>query len=171
MTGKSIRPRPGVYNGIQFRSQLEIAWAKWMDGMQLAWEYVDESAYDFFVMGLFPNQPSRAFFLETKPPDAELCSAAIAKLMQLKHPVEDGQPALIIGHPTECYGTRAKMLVMLKCDVRGRHDLYAPLINCQLYVMIDGWWRSLLPKQQVIVVTCGDDEDCRWLSGIACREP
>jgi hypothetical protein len=42
-----IKPKPGIYNGVRYRSQLEISWAKWFDEVGVEYEYIDTSTHDF----------------------------------------------------------------------------------------------------------------------------
>jgi len=44
-----IKPKPGVYRGVQYRSQLEIAWAKYWDSNGIEYTYIDEPHADFRI--------------------------------------------------------------------------------------------------------------------------
>lgn len=59
---------PGEYGGVEFRSQLEIGWARWLDDMGVAWLYEEPVPG---VMGYLPDFKmwfgNEDVYLEIKP--------------------------------------------------------------------------------------------------------
>jgi len=98
-----IQPRPGSWNGIEFRSQLEIKWAQWFDKQDLDWLYVDEKSHDFDIM----HKDGPTDRIEVKPAVPELCALALGRFPELmsRHPDDVGntQAVLLIGDPPSPY--------------------------------------------------------------------
>jgi hypothetical protein len=99
-----IKPKPGKYQGIEFRSQLEIKWAKWLsENCPDKWSvvYVDDKDCDFASSYHSPNAPWH--YMEVKPPVADPIRAALMRLR-----FSDRTPGeswtLLVGQPPSAYG-------------------------------------------------------------------
>lgn len=105
---QAIKPKPGIYKGVRYRSQLEISWAKWFDehcpGEWLV-SYSDCHDHDF-VTGHYKHfNDSRypKFYMEIKPLVSELVEQALNRIdMSTKRPGDHWM--LLIGNPPSPYG-------------------------------------------------------------------
>ena len=101
MTSSVIKPKPGIYKGVQYRSQLEIAWAKYFTNNKIEFEYVDETYCDFHLPGWYGE------FLEVKPKCASLVCAAIDRWLDMNEDCPFGNENHLIwvasGHPPSRY--------------------------------------------------------------------
>jgi len=99
-----IKPKPGIYNGVRYRSQLEISWAKWFDEVGLDWKYIDTSEHDFDVQ--------KFGCIEVKPRNADMIYSASTRIWE----GDDGQQIiakLLIGSPPSIYGNGLLLHVIL----------------------------------------------------------
>lgn len=105
MATKAIQPRPGVWNGIHFRSQLEIGWVQWFDKHGLNWEYVDEATHDFELT--YEEDGFRMLdIIEIKPEVPKICASALMRFKNLvaHNPIRDNERILLmIGSPPSAY--------------------------------------------------------------------
>lgn len=99
-----IKPKPGKYKGIQFRSQLEIEWAKWFDSHAIKWEYIDTATHDFKCQHFGT--------VEIKPRDATVIAAAAERIWHGNDGV-DTVAQIIIGAPPSIYGNPIMLHVVL----------------------------------------------------------
>jgi hypothetical protein len=105
-----IKPKPGSYRGVEYRSQLEIAWARWLFKSRPTlgrWKYTDASDHDFHL-----KSSSVDLYVEVKPPVNELIELALlrldmGRLFDLMEPPTEFQRQrrwhLFIGQPPSPY--------------------------------------------------------------------
>lgn len=116
---RAIQPKPGTWRGVQYRSQLEIAWAQWLEDMSpdhLRVEYQDQSAWDFVAYVGDDWAPRHRFglyqanriFIEVKPKVHELCRKAIDRFFRAlcRHGTffPGDKWVLVLGGPPNIYG-------------------------------------------------------------------
>jgi hypothetical protein len=92
-----IQAKPTIYKGIQFRSRLEVQWAKFLDERQVIWEY-EKYPFLFGEEGYLPDFyfPELGLWGEVKPTtlDSEAFHKVV-RVVELTH-----QPfALLEGNP------------------------------------------------------------------------
>lgn len=110
MSNGIIKPKPGVYKGIKYRSQLEIAWAKYFDGVDIAFRYVDRCFCDFAV----PGWDFCAF--EVKPAVPSLVCKAIRRWFTECGYQAGTMAVIMVGPPPSEYGYPVLILAILTCD-------------------------------------------------------
>lgn len=128
MADKVIKPKPGVYKGVQYRSQLEISWAKYFDQHKLLrWWYKDKPCWDFQL------QPQVFAFetLEVKPKCISLVVDAIHRWLHMFDNDEDFDYRSIIatvlcGPPPSRYG-----LPCVLCAIRTEYEYV--LLMCSTF--------------------------------------
>lgn len=161
MATKAIQPRPGTWNGIEFRSQLEIKWAQWFDGLGLCWEYVDRSTHDFEVA------TESLWTIEVKPRVPSLCAAAVNRIATDFEEWPEGPVVLFVGNPPSPYGNG----IALGCDFLTDARSGRPWLR-----MLPSFWRDpwmdgaefnlrCLPFGMCYLVPPGDctEKVCDWM--------
>lgn len=130
MAGNVIQPRPGSWNGIEFRSQLEIKWAQWFHShTKEGWaiEYMDEHDFDFLLT--CTRSDIGWHTIEIKPRVYSVCANAIKRLdFNARKPGD--RWSLIVGNPPSPYG-RPLILQFQFCTAS---DLYGPHPELSAYV-------------------------------------
>ena len=121
MGAKVIRARPGKYKGVEYRSQLEVQWAKWFEKWKLEACYVDLPWCDF-VVDAWPFLGA----IEIKPPVPSIVVEAIKRWFDECDPINHAyalggnsshEPTILVGSPPGSYGMPMLFRVIwINCD-------------------------------------------------------
>lgn len=132
---KVIQARPGNWNGIEFRSQLEIKWAQWFESQGVLWDYVDKHTHDF-ELAYKVDGIRMLDIIEIKPEVSKICASALMRFKNLvaHNPIRHNECVfLMIGSPPSDYSRGGGIYCSFYCRL-GRDDVVlslAPAFFCE----------------------------------------